>query len=50
MASPATAPQQDRSEAASPPALGGIDHVEWWVGNARAFAGFLASAKPAPWA
>ena len=27
-----------------PPPLGGIDHVEWWVGNARAFAGFLASA------
>jgi 4-hydroxyphenylpyruvate dioxygenase len=44
MASPATAPQQDHSEATSPPALGGIDHVEWWVGNARAFAGFLASA------
>jgi 4-hydroxyphenylpyruvate dioxygenase len=31
--SPVTAPQ-----------LGGIDHVEWWVGNARAFAAFLASA------
>ena len=44
MASPATAPHQDRSEATTPPALGGIDHVEWWVGNARAFAGFLASA------
>jgi 4-hydroxyphenylpyruvate dioxygenase len=28
----------------APPALGGIDHVEWWVGNARAFAGFLVSA------
>ena len=26
------------------PTLGGIDHVEWWVGNARAFAGFLVSA------
>jgi 4-hydroxyphenylpyruvate dioxygenase len=24
--------------------LKGIDHLEWWVGNARAFAGFLASA------
>ena len=24
------------------PTLGGIDHLEWWVGNARAFAGFLA--------
>ena len=30
----------------SPPApvLGGIDHLEWWVGNARAFTGFLESA------
>jgi len=44
MASPATAPDQDRSDATSAPSLGGIDHVEWWVGNARAFAGFLASA------
>jgi 4-hydroxyphenylpyruvate dioxygenase len=26
------------------PTLGGIDHLEWWVGNARSFAGFLASA------
>jgi 4-hydroxyphenylpyruvate dioxygenase len=25
----------------APPVIGGIDHVEWWVGNARAFAGFL---------
>ena len=35
------------TNSASPPSrprLGGIDHVEWWVGNARAFAGFLASA------
>src|SRR5262245_12706198 len=24
--------------------LEGIDHLEFWVGNARAFAGFLASA------
>ncbi|MEY2456557.1 MAG: 4-hydroxyphenylpyruvate dioxygenase, partial [Acidimicrobiaceae bacterium] len=24
--------------------LKGIDHLEWWVGNARAFAGFLASS------
>ena len=24
--------------------LDGIDHVEFWVGNARAFAGFLAAA------
>src|SRR5213078_2258782 len=28
----------------APPRLGGIDHLEWWVGNARTFAGFLASA------
>ena len=28
----------------APPTLGGIDHLEWWVGNARAFAGFLAAA------
>jgi 4-hydroxyphenylpyruvate dioxygenase len=33
-------PEGDRQ----PPTLGGIDHVEWWVGNARAFSGFLASA------
>ncbi len=26
------------------PTLGGIDHLEWWVGNARAFTGFLSSA------
>src|SRR5687768_12479565 len=26
------------------PTLGGIDHLEWWVGNARAFSGFLAAA------
>ncbi len=26
------------------PTLGGIDHLEWWVGNARAFTGFLAAA------
>jgi 4-hydroxyphenylpyruvate dioxygenase len=31
-------------EGADPPSLGGIDHVEWWVGNARAFSGFLSSA------
>jgi 4-hydroxyphenylpyruvate dioxygenase len=28
----------------APPRLGGIDHLEWWVGNARTFAGFLAGA------
>jgi 4-hydroxyphenylpyruvate dioxygenase len=28
----------------SPPELRGIDHIEWWVGNARAFAGFLVGA------
>ena len=31
------------TDAQAPPRLGGIDHLEWWVGNARAFAGFLAS-------
>ncbi|HEX8803401.1 MAG TPA: 4-hydroxyphenylpyruvate dioxygenase [Acidimicrobiales bacterium] len=40
-----TTPQHVRdADAVPPPPLGGIDHVEWWVGNARAFAGFLASA------
>jgi 4-hydroxyphenylpyruvate dioxygenase len=35
-----------RADASAPPAptLGGIDHLEWWVGNARAFTGFLESA------
>lgn len=28
----------------APPRLAGIDHLEWWVGNARSFAGFLSSA------
>jgi 4-hydroxyphenylpyruvate dioxygenase len=28
----------------APPVIGGIDHVEWWVGNARAFAALLTSA------
>jgi 4-hydroxyphenylpyruvate dioxygenase len=28
----------------APPRLGGVDHLEWWVGNARTFAGFLSSA------
>jgi 4-hydroxyphenylpyruvate dioxygenase len=28
----------------APPRLGGIDHLEWWVGNARAFAAFLAGS------
>jgi 4-hydroxyphenylpyruvate dioxygenase len=39
-----TARQDDRHDNVAPPILGGIDHVEWWVGNARAFSGFLASA------
>jgi 4-hydroxyphenylpyruvate dioxygenase len=34
----------DESDLVPPPPLKGIDHVEWWVGNARAFTGFLASA------
>lgn len=39
-----TAVHHDQPEAsARPPQLGGIDHVEWWVGNARAFAALLAS-------
>ena len=33
-----------RSTPAAPPAIGGIAHVEWWVGNARAFAGLLVSS------
>jgi len=39
-----TAPHDDQRDDRQPPALGGIDHVEWWVGNARAFSGFLAAA------
>jgi 4-hydroxyphenylpyruvate dioxygenase len=31
------------TDAQAPPRLGGIDHLEWWVGNARAFAAFLAA-------
>jgi 4-hydroxyphenylpyruvate dioxygenase len=34
----------DQADVVPPPPLRGIDHVEWWVGNARAFTGFLASA------
>ncbi len=30
--------------AVAPPVIGGIDHVEWWVGNARAFAALLTSS------
>ncbi|NLV56072.1 MAG: 4-hydroxyphenylpyruvate dioxygenase [Acidimicrobiales bacterium] len=30
--------------AIAPPRLRGLDHLEWWVGNARTFAGFLAAA------
>jgi 4-hydroxyphenylpyruvate dioxygenase len=36
--------REDRYKRYPPPVIGGIDHVEWWVGNARAFSGFLASA------
>jgi len=36
---------EERSAVPPPaPSLGGIDHLEWWVGNARAFTGFLCSA------
>jgi len=31
------------TDAKAPPRLGGIDHLEWWVGKARGFAGFLSS-------
>jgi len=31
------------TDAPAPPRLAGIDHLEWWVGNARAFAAFLAA-------
>jgi 4-hydroxyphenylpyruvate dioxygenase len=37
-------PAKARSTDTPAPRLGGIDHLEWWVGNARAFAGFLAGA------
>jgi 4-hydroxyphenylpyruvate dioxygenase len=40
----ATHHQLDPADVVPPPPLRGIDHVEWWVGNARAFTGFLASA------
>jgi 4-hydroxyphenylpyruvate dioxygenase len=39
-----TALHDRKGSAPAPPAIGGIDHVEWWVGNSRAFAGFLAAA------
>jgi len=39
-----TARRQDAADRHQPPVLAGIDHVEWWVGNARAFSAFLASA------
>ncbi|MEJ7845305.1 MAG: 4-hydroxyphenylpyruvate dioxygenase [Acidimicrobiales bacterium] len=39
-----SAPSTAGAEPVAPPRFGGIDHVEWWVGNARAFSGFLAAA------
>ena len=36
-------PRPSSSELPAAPVLGGIDHLEWWVGNARAFTAFLAS-------
>jgi 4-hydroxyphenylpyruvate dioxygenase len=33
----------DADLSVAPPRLGGVDHLEWWVGNARTFAGFLCS-------
>jgi 4-hydroxyphenylpyruvate dioxygenase len=44
MSTTATDRHEGRPGSSGPPVLGGIDHVEWWVGNARAFAGFLAAA------
>ena len=44
MSTTATDRHEGRPGSSAPPVLGGIDHVEWWVGNARAFAGFLAAA------
>jgi 4-hydroxyphenylpyruvate dioxygenase len=39
-----TAVHQDHPGASvAPPTFGGIDHIEWWVGNARAFAALLMS-------
>jgi 4-hydroxyphenylpyruvate dioxygenase len=39
-----TVPAASTLQVPPAPSLGGIDHLEWWVGNARAFAGFLAAA------
>ena len=39
-----TALEHAGAGAPSAPILAGIDHLEWWVGNARAFTGFLESA------
>jgi 4-hydroxyphenylpyruvate dioxygenase len=40
-----TSLHHDRHDpAVAPPVIGGIDHVEWWVGNARAFAALLMSS------
>jgi len=38
------APDRLRHDAPAAPQLGGIDHMEFWVGNARQAAGFLASS------
>jgi 4-hydroxyphenylpyruvate dioxygenase len=37
-------PGVDAPALPEPPTIRGIDHVELWVGNARAFTGFMASA------
>ncbi|HEX9994058.1 MAG TPA: 4-hydroxyphenylpyruvate dioxygenase [Acidimicrobiales bacterium] len=37
-------PEEQQETAPPPPRLGGIDHLEWWVGNARSTAGFFAAA------
>jgi 4-hydroxyphenylpyruvate dioxygenase len=39
-----TALERRPADLPAAPVLGGIDHVEWWVGNARSFTAFLTSA------
>jgi 4-hydroxyphenylpyruvate dioxygenase len=37
-------PTEQAGPSPAPPALRGIDHVEWWVGNARTFTAFLEAS------
>ena len=39
-----TGSRRRRPRPSTPPRLGGIDHIEFWVGNARTSAAFFASA------